>query len=358
MSIEIAIQHDFGGFRLDASFSAGAQGVCALFGPSGAGKTSIINAVAGLFRPQGGRIVVDGYVLFDSSKGICRPAMRRSVGYVFQDARLFPHLSVRSNLTYGWKRRGKPGGEAAIPPLLDMLGIGHLLERRPGSLSGGERQRVALGRTLLTRPRLLLLDEPLSALDEARRGEILPYLERLRDEARVPMLYVSHAVVEVARLADQVVVLENGRVTADGPVEDVLARADLKVSDSLGGASAVFPATVQRHEESYALTVLDVPGGILWVPRLDAEPGHAVRVRVRAVDVAIALTPPEGYSANNVLPALVTDLKADGEGSLNVQLTSAGHPYLSRVTRLSAERLGLAVGQEVYAVIKSVQMDR
>ncbi len=216
MSIDVAIRHDFGSFALDAAFLIDKPGVTALFGPSGAGKSTITNAIAGLLRPQAGRIVINGRDVFDGGRGIFVAPRLRRTGYVFQDSRLFPHMSVANNLRFGWRRAAAPASEADISHIIDLLGLSHLLDRLPAKLSGGERGRVALGRALLSSPEILLLDEPLAALDAARKQEILPYLERLRDEARLPMLYVSHSLDEVSRLADNMIVLKEGRVATQG----------------------------------------------------------------------------------------------------------------------------------------------
>ena len=237
----------------------------ALFGRSGSGKTTLVDIVAGLIRPDRGRVAVDGQMLVDTERGVFVPKHRRRIGYVFQDSRLFPHLSVRQNLLYGrWFSRADGGAAGDFASVVELLGIGHLLERRPDSLSGGEKQRVAIGRALLAHPRLLLMDEPLASLDEARRAEILPYIERLRDEAGVPILYVSHSVAEVARLATTVVILTEGKVTAVGPVLDILPLADA------GDGGSVLDAVVARHDEAFQLTVLTSAAGELQVPRLGA----------------------------------------------------------------------------------------
>src|SRR5262249_35402742 len=263
MSLDVDIDHALGSFHLTARFAA-QPGVTALFGRSGSGKTTLVNIVGGLIRPDRGRVVVDSETLVDTERGLFVPKHRRRVGYVFQDSRLFPHLSVRRNLLYGrWFVLGG-GAENAFDSGVELLGVGHLLERRPDSLSGGEKQRVAIGRALLAQPRVLLMDEPLASLDEQRRAEILPYIERLRDGARVPILYVSHSVREVARLATTVVILAEGRVTAVGPVLDILPLAD--ASD----AGSVLDAVVARHDETFQLTTLSSRAGELQVPRLAA----------------------------------------------------------------------------------------
>lgn len=341
---------------IDATFHAGA-GVTALFGRSGAGKTTLVQMIAGLTRPDRGRIAIGESVLFDAEAGIDVPAHKRRVGYVFQDARLFPHLSVRGNLLYGpriCRRRGRLG----LDEVSGLLGLGDLLDRRPGALSGGETQRVAIGRALLSDPRILLLDEPLASLDGPRKGEILPFLERLKTEADLPIVYVSHAMEEVIRLADTMVLIDDGRVAAVGPVEEVTSRLDLRPLTGRYEAGAVVPTTVVAHDATYDLTTLELPGGgRMLVPRLHLTPGTALRMRLRARDVTLSLTAPEGASTLNVLPATVRDL-APADGAFVDVLVDAGAPIWARVTRLSADRLDLAPGKRVYAVVKAGAIDR
>ncbi|HEY1632975.1 MAG TPA: molybdenum ABC transporter ATP-binding protein [Rhizomicrobium sp.] len=346
--IEIAIRHPFKGFTLDAAFGIARAGVTALFGPSGSGKTTLVNAVAGILRPREGRIVVDGRVLLDTETGTFVPARLRRTGTVFQDARLFPHMSVANNLRFGWRRSPTPAGEDAFARILDILGLETLLDRRPAKLSGGEKSRVALGRALLASPSLLLLDEPLAALDAARKAEILPYLERLR--GLLPMIYVTHSLDEVARLADDIVVLDAGKVAAQGRVFDVLP--DLDVAGSPG---AIFPATVKAQRED-GLTMLAFDGGELVVARLDRPIGHALRVRLRADDILLALEEPRAISANNVLPALVTKMTPQGARA-TVQLACGSTKLVARITQSSAERLKLAPGTALFAIVKSVTVD-
>ncbi len=339
-------------FASAARFTS-APGLTALFGRSGSGKTTLVDIVGGLIKPDRGRIAVDGQVLVDTERGVFVPKHRRRIGYVFQDSRLFPHLNVRSNLLYGrWFARG--GGAAAdLPSVVELLGIGHLLERRPDSLSGGERQRVAIGRALLAHPRLLLMDEPLASLDEARRAEILPYIERLRDEAGVPILYVSHSVAEVARLATTVVILTEGKVTAVGPVADILPLADS------GDGGAVLDAKVARHDDAFQLSVLASAAGELQVPRLNAPVGASVRAYIRARDVMLSLRPPEGISALNVLAGRVAAIVPGANGAqADVRLDCNGADLTARLTAKSVQRLVLAPGLPVYAVIKSVSFER
>lgn len=356
--LSVDIQHAAGDFALDVAFSAPSTGVTALFGPSGAGKSTVLNAVAGLLRPHSGRIDLGGVTLFDAATQVLVPAHKRRIGVVFQDGRLFPHLSVRDNLLFGWRRSpGARSRRSAVDPVIELLGLGGLLGRAPVTLSGGERQRVALGRALLMRPRWLLLDEPLSALDIARRAEILPYLERLRDQARVPMLLVSHAIDEVARLADRVVLLDAGRVEADGTVAEVFSRLDLAHLTGEFEAGAVLHALVADHDHGYGLTRLTVDGGTITVPGLDLPAGSPVRLRVRSRDVMLATVAPQGVSANTILSVTVAAMKIDGAVAY-VQLALGDQRLVARITRLSADRLALAPGQPVYAVIKAVTVDR
>ncbi len=354
MSLDVDIDHARGNFRIAARFSA-APGLTALFGRSGSGKTTLVDIVGGLVRPDRGRVAVDGQVLVDTERGIFVPSHRRRIGYVFQDSRLFPHLSVRRNLLYGrWFNREAGAARGAdLASVVELLGIGHLLERRPASLSGGEKQRVAIGRALLAHPQLLLMDEPLAALDEARRAEILPYIERLRDEMGVPILYVSHSVAEVARLATTVVILTDGKVTAVGPVADILPLADS------GDGGSVLDATVARHDEAFQLSVLASAAGELQVPRLSAPVGAPVRAYIRARDVMLSLKPPEEISALNVLAGRITAIEAGtGGAQAEVRLDCSGAALTARLTAKSVQRLALAPGKPVYAVIKSVSFER
>ncbi len=355
--LEVDIEHRLGAFALDIHFTSG-RGLTALFGRSGAGKTSVVNAIAGLIRPQRGRIAVDGVVLLDTERGIVTPSHRRRIGYVFQEGRLFPHLTVRQNLLFG--RWFAPRGEGAvgIDDVVDMLGIGPLRMRRPRRLSGGEKQRVAIGRALLANPRLLLMDEPLASLDATRKDEILPYLERLRDGAMVPIVYVSHAAAEVARLATTIVLIAEGSVRAVGPVAEVMGRAGLYPLAGGFEAGAVLAVTVAAHDSRWGLTELVGGFGRLTVPRLDLPVGAPLRVRIRARDVILALARPAGISALNVLAGEVEVLVPTGEGALEVQLRLGPERLLARVTRRSGEALGLEPGRQVFALIKTVAIDR
>ena len=353
MKTGVTLQHRLGDFTLDAAFEFGANPcVTALFGPSGAGKSTVLAAIAGLIHPQSGRIAIAGETLFDSEGGIFVPARQRRVGIVFQDTRLFPHLSVHANLLYGWRRAAARAQGQTVDAVIALLGLEMFLARRPRTLSGGERARVALGRALLMNPRALLLDEPLAALDAARKAEILPYLERLVEETKIPMLYVSHALDEVTRLADRMVVMNEGRIVAEGSLFDVTARLDLFTGKHLL-PGAVLQAEIASHDAAHGLTELAFDGEILVVPRIVRPIGDKVRIRIDADDVMLALTRPEGVSANNILPATVTAIREDGPNA-DVQLRLRGALLVARITRRSLERLGLKPGTDVFALIKSV----
>jgi molybdate transport system ATP-binding protein len=353
--LEVALATRLGSLDLDVDFRADDR-VTALFGRSGAGKTTVVNAIAGLMRPARGRIVFDGEPLLDTAAGIDVPRHRRRVGYVFQDARLFPHLTVRRNLLYGRWFAGSRQRRGSLGEVVELLGIGHLLDRRPGALSGGEKQRVAIGRALLAAPRLLLLDEPLASLDQARKAEILPYLDRLCREARIPILFVSHALDEVARLASTMVLLSGGRVAAAGPVGEVMARLDLGPAGREFGGGALLHAQVAGSPGPHGLTVLTHPAGEIEVPGLALTPGATVRLRVDARDVVLALSdvPLAGISIRNRLRATVTALAAPAAGTVEVGLDVAGEALRARITAASAEELGLRPGMAVLALVKSV----
>ncbi|MBR2575249.1 MAG: molybdenum ABC transporter ATP-binding protein [Loktanella sp.] len=349
MTLRIRVQHAFAGFDLDVDADL-PPGVSVLFGPSGSGKTTLINAVAGLIRPDQGRIAVDDWVLTDTASRRHIAPHRRRIGYIFQDARLFPHLSVRQNLAYGRWFAPRDARVASMDHTVEMLGIGHLLSRRPATLSGGEKQRVAIGRALLSGPRLILADEPLAALDEARKAEILPYFERLRDEVAVPILYVSHASAEVARLATTVIALRAGRVIACGAPAQVLG--DVGVVGARGAASLLTAQVVAHHADG--LTELATAAGRLWLPRIADAAGATLRVRIMAQDVILSRDRPAGLSALNILQGTISDLRlGDGPGAM-VTLAVGEDRLAARITRRSAEALGLAKGQTCHAVIKSV----
>ena len=356
MSLSVQLSHPSGDFRLEAGFSSGA-GLTAVFGPSGAGKTTIVNAIAGLVKPESGQIILNGKTLFDSALGIDLPPHRRRIGYVFQDGRLFPHLSVAGNIRFG--TRFAPGGHdpAREAEVVDLLGLGGLMSRRPGGLSGGEKQRVALARALLSQPELLLMDEPLAALDGPRKDEILPYLEALRDSAALPIIYVSHSVAEVARLADHLVLLQRGRVVCEGPACDILSDPAMLPFVGVREAGAILTAQVVAHEED-GLTRLRADGGDLILPGIGAEIGQFLRIRVLAQDVLISLEVPTGLSTRNILPVTVEGLRrGDGPG-VAVQLRFGADRLLSRMTARTASELGLRPGLECHAILKATSVPR
>lgn len=344
------------GFELDVDLDLPGRGVTALFGHSGSGKTTCLRAIAGLEKTAEGFIDIDGECWQDSARGVFVPPHRRALGYVFQEASLFPHLSVRRNLEFGRRRAGAEAERVSWDQTVDLLGIGHLLERMPDRLSGGERQRVGVARALLTAPRLLLMDEPLAALDLKLKSEILPYFERLHDELDIPVLYVSHSPQEVARLADHVVLLDQGKVVAQGPISATLARLDLP-SVFTDDAGAVVEACVGDHDDQYQLTRLEFRGGSVLVPRRPEAPGRKLRFRVLARDVSLAQTRADDSSITNVLPVVVVEVAAaESASDVLVRLDASGTPLLARITRRSCDRLQVAPGKPLWAQIKAVAL--
>jgi molybdate transport system ATP-binding protein len=357
MTLAVAVRQRLGAFALDAAFECDGR-LTALFGPSGAGKTSLVNLIAGLGRPESGRVAVDGRVLVDTERRIFLPAHRRRIGYVFQDARLFPHLTVAQNLRYGRFFTGAAERYAELDRVVDLLGIGHLLHRRPNLLSGGEKQRVAIGRALVASPRLILMDEPLASLDEARKAEILPYIERLRDDGRIPIVYVSHSLAEVARLATDVVVLAEGRIAASGPTVEILSRLDLLSGTERGEAGALIDLEIVGHDPAVALSRLRSAAGEWRVPQIAFPVGARMRARIRARDVMIATIRPDGISALNVLAGTVAAVTPGAGADALVELDCRGDRLFARITRQSVGTLGLAPGRPVYAIVKAVTFDR
>lgn len=343
-----------GALALDVEFSLPPVGITALFGPSGAGKTSVLRCLAGLEPDVEGRMTVDGAVWQDDRRHL--PTHRRSVGVVFQESDLFPHLDVRRNLEYGLRRRPAEDRRLDRDEVIGWLGLELLLDRRPAGLSGGERQRVALGRALLGGPRLLLLDEPMAALDEPSRRDIFPYLHSLGRRLSIPVVYVSHSLLETARLADHMIWLVDGRVRAQGPVEDVLSRPGFARWQG-SGAGVVVEAVVREHDEAFHLTGLDGPWGPLWVRRQEAAPGERVRVELLASDVTVARVPDRESSVLNQFEAVIAEVAEGEPGEALVRMVppdADGPALLARVTTRSAARLGLEPGSAVWARVKSV----
>ncbi len=354
--IEVRLKSHLGNFALEVAFEAPACGVTALFGPSGSGKTSVLRIVAGLSRSEGAHICINGETWQDDTQFVA--PHRRAIGYVFQEASLFPHLSVEQNLRYGLRRIKQDEQRIVFDEAVSLLGISELLGRGVQRLSGGERQRVAIARALLTSPRLLLMDEPLSALDHTARQTILPYLERLYDELALPVLYVSHDPTEVARLADHLVLLDSGKVLAQGHASDLMTRLDLPPA-RFDHAEAILEGSVSAHDDTFRLTWIGMHGGRVAVPRQPIPVGHHARVAIQARDVSLSLSSHSDTSILNILPVEVIDTHEHGETQLMVRLRLLdGQTLLSRITRRSAVALGISEGMMVYAQVKSVALIR
>lgn len=354
--IQIRLQVKYPEFSVDVDLVLPGRGVTALYGHSGSGKTTCLRCIAGLEKPERGFIRINDEVWQDTANGLFIPPHKRAVGYVFQEASLFPHLSVRGNLEFGLRRISADQRHVDMQHATQLLGIEHLLERRPDKLSGGERQRVGIARALLTSPRLLLLDEPLAALDTKRKSEILPYLERLHDELDIPMLYVSHSQDEVARLADHLVLMNDGKALASGPIGETLARLDLPMAMG-DDAGVVIEGTVIAHNPEYQLLSVALPHSDLQM-RLAHTPlpsGKALRFKVQARDISLSLQPDHQSSILNRLPVkVVSEMPADNAAHVLVRLDAAGTPLLARITRYSRDQLQLVPGQQLWAQIKSV----
>lgn len=351
--IHLALRH--AGFALDLDLSLPGRGISALFGPSGSGKTSCLRAIAGLDRVAGAHIAIDDEIWQDDRRGLFVPTHRRAIGYVSQEPGLFPHLSVRGNLDYGFRRAGRP---AAIDHagIIAMLGIGDLLDRRPEALSGGERQRVAIARALLRQPRLLLLDEPLAALDAARKAEILPYLARLHETLAIPAIYVSHALDEVARLADHLVLLGGRHGVHSGPLPQMLARLDL-ANEFADDTGVLIEGTIGSHDDTDHLSRIDFAGGALFVARRPEPPGQRLRYRIHARDVSLTLAPPAATSILNVMPAVVVAMTTtDTPAHVLVRLQAGSTPLLAQISRRSWNTLQLQPGSQVWVQIKSTAL--
>ncbi|MCW8931886.1 MAG: molybdenum ABC transporter ATP-binding protein [Gammaproteobacteria bacterium] len=340
-------------FTLDVELNIPDTGVTAIYGDSGCGKTTLLRAIAGLEYSPTSYLRVGHKIWQDSSTFI--PPEKRSVAYVFQEASLFSHLSVRGNLEYGLKRVPKNNSKVSLERAIDLLGISHLLDRNTDQLSGGERQRIAIARALAISPRLLLMDEPLAALDLKRKHEIMPYLESLHDELKIPVLYVSHAPGEVARLADHLILLENGQLKASGKLDQMLTRLDLPLAHG-DKAAAVIHATVAGHDTEFDLTYLDFPGGRFTVAHKDLKVNHPVRLRVIARDVSLTLEQQSNTSILNIFPAIVDEMTPEGKAQVMIRLLINGIPLLARITRKSASLLELAPGKHLYAQVKSVAL--
>ena len=354
--IDVRLQLRYSGFALEVDLHLPGRGVTALYGPSGSGKTTCLRCIAGLERARGGFVQINDEIWQDSRNDLFIPPHKRALGYVFQEASLFPHLSVRANLEFGLKRIPRAQRRVDMHLATELLGIGHLLDRHPQHLSGGERQRIGIARALLTSPKLLLMDEPLAALDSQRKSEILPYLERLHEELDIPVLYVSHAQDEVARLADHIVLLSDGKALASGPIGETLARLDLPLARG-DDAGVVINGTVSAYDAHYQLLTLQLPDSALQmrVAHAPLTPGKALRVKVQARDVSLNLQAEERSSILNRLPVTVTEeMAADNSAHVLVRLDADGTPLLARITRFSCDQLQLHPGQTLWAQIKAV----
>ena len=342
------------GFTLDVDLRLSGRGVTALFGPSGCGKTTCLRAIAGLVRARPGRVVVNGELWQDDAANLWQATHRRALGYVFQEASLFDHLDVRGNINYGLQRTPAARRRVALEQAVDLLGLGQLMERRPQALSGGERQRVAIARALATSPRLLLMDEPLAALDAQRKAEVLPYLETLHRALDIPVLYVSHSMDEVARLASHMVLMREGKALAQGRTDELITRLDLPLAHG-DAAAMVVEGTVQQHDPRDHITTVAFQGGhLLLVSPQPRAPGEALRLRVQARDVSVALAAPTDSSILNVLPVTVAALAEDSPGHWMAALDAGPTRLLARLTQRSVQALALAPGQAAFAQVKGV----
>ena len=353
MTIEARYKIKRQDFTLDVDVKIPSKGISAIFGHSGCGKTTLLRAIAGLEICQSGFLQIGNIVWQDNDFFI--PPHKRSIGYVFQEASLFAHLNVQKNLQYGLNRIDKKDSKVSLHQAIELLGIAHLLQRKPAQLSGGEQQRVAIARALATSPKLLLMDEPLSALDMMRKQEIMPYLESLHDELNIPILYVSHSPGEIARLADHLIIMEDGKISAAGKVTELFTRLDLPLAHD-DKASAIIEAQVAEHDNEFNLTYLDFPGGRFTVSHKPLPINHSIRLRVIARDVSLTLEHQSHTSILNIFPAIIKEISVENESQLMVSLSLNGTPLLCRLTRKSASLLDLSIGKSVYAQVKSVAL--
>ena len=354
--IDVRLNIAYSGFSLDVDLNLPGRGVTALYGHSGSGKTTCLRCIAGLERAEHGFIQINDEVWQDSDNGIFVPPHKRALGYVFQEASLFPHLSVLANLQFGLKRIAKSQRRVDMAQATELMGIGHLLERHPQHLSGGERQRVGIARALLTSPKLLLMDEPLAALDSQRKNEILPYLQRLHDELDIPVLYVSHAQDEVARLADHLVLLSEGKALASGPIGETLARLDLPMAMG-DDAGVIIEGQVCAYDADYQLLSLQLPATemSIRVTHAPMKVGQSLRCKVHARDISLTLQDSEFSSILNRLPVtVVSEQSADNAAHVLIRLDAGGTPLLARITRYSRDQLAVHPGQQLWAQIKAV----
>ena len=355
--LSVNITKAFSSFRLETQFEVEEGSITAIFGKSGSGKTSTINAIAGLSRPDVGVIQIGNTTLFDQNMRINVPIYKRQIGYVFQDDRLFPHMTVRNNLIYGTAKTRYMADSLNLTDITGLLELAPLLERRPRTLSGGEKQRVAIGRALLSNPKLLLMDEPLASIDVQHRFEILPFIQRVREKIGITIIYVTHALEEVIFIADQIILLSEGQVTAQGTVEEIMSRLDLHPMTSRFDAGAVISATYSGYDREFDLGELSFDGGILRIAGLNAEIGSPLRAHIRARDVSLMLDKPKDTSVLNVFKGELIEIRHEEGPQLDL-LINIGTPLIARITRKSLNDLNLDIGSKVYAMIKAVAIDR
>ena len=355
--LSVNITQAFGSFRLETQFEVEEGSITAIFGKSGAGKTSTINAIAGLTRPDVGVIQIGNTTLFDQNLRINLPIYKRQIGYVFQDDRLFPHMTVRNNLIYGTPKNRDVANSLNLTDITGLLELAPLLERRPRTLSGGEKQRVAIGRALLSNPKLLLMDEPLASIDVQHRFEILPFIQRVREKTGITIIYVTHALEEVIFIADQIILLSEGRVTAQGTVEEIMSRLDLHPMTSRFDAGAVISAIYSGYDREFDLGELSFDGGTLRIAGLNAEIGIHLRAHIRARDVSLMLDKPKDTSVLNVFKGELIEIRHEDGPQLDL-LINIGTPLIARITRKSLNDLNLDIGSKVYVMIKAVAIDR
>ncbi|PFG58171.1 molybdate transport system ATP-binding protein [Vibrio sp. ES.051] len=358
MTIQIQFKQSLGETDFDIDLELPRNGISALFGRSGAGKTTLINIISGLVIPEQGRVAIGDHVLFDSELNINLPTYKRKIGYVFQDSRLFPHYSVHGNLLYGAEDKD----DAYFDAVTELLSIKPLLKRFPISLSGGEKQRVAIARALLSKPNLLLMDEPLASLDMPRKREVMPFLEELSDSVNIPIVYVTHSLQEILRLAQHLTILDQGEIITEGKLEEVWASHAMRPWQSFSDQSSLFEGKIAAHHEQYALTYVKLaPNASLWVQKIDGEPDTLIRLQVRANDVSITLEKPKATSIRNILPAVVDSIEvfnaADDKQSISVSLQLDDGCYLwATITPWALDDLNLKEGDRVFAQIKGVSV--
>ena len=346
--IDVSLKKDFGAFNIDVAFTSEATGITVLAGPSGSGKTSIINMIAGLSKPDSGHIFINDRLLFDSSTKVDCPIQQRRCGYIFQDGRLFPHMSVRRNLLYA-----KNSDSARLPEIAKLLGIAHLLERMPGKLSGGEKQRVAIGRALLMRPEVLLMDEPLASLDPQRKDELLPYIARLPEHFNIPIFYVTHSRREILRLSDELIRIDKGRIQSSGkPTGEYLG---LGTAETEGEYLSVFECRIADYNPEYGVVKADFPGGSVFILAGERPGEKTIRAAIRASDVTVSLEKPSRISTRNIFCGKIVKLEESTARSILVH-TDAGIPIAARISKASADRLQLAIGKDVFLLVKAVSM--